>query len=142
MLSSTAQKVGVGLAVLAAIGSIGPWIGGIVEVSGLRGDGWISLIAAAVALAAFLAQKGRRIWPGLVAFLAGLAASITAIYDLGNIEQARAKNEFVGALAHPGWGLYMTVVGGAGIVIVALVAIFSRQKVREPLAELDIPSPA
>ena len=70
-----------------------------------------------------------------VALLAGLAASITAIYDLGNIEQARGQNEFVGALAHPGWGLYMTVVGGVGIVIVALVAIFSRRKLREPLAE-------
>ena len=102
-----AAVIGIGVTI---IGSIGPWASlGFVSLSGLEGDGVITIIASLVAAAFLGIAEVRKTQGGrAAAYLAagcGLVATGVAIYDLVNLGSAA------------GWGVWLTAAGGATLLV-------------------------
>ena len=111
------------------VGSIGPWLTafGLISVDGTAGDGKITLVCGVVvALATVAGHRGSSV--GLVAALAALVGLGISLHDLTDITSLLSGT---GGLAHPGWGLYTVVAGGA-MSIVALV--IARRSLGRPAA--------
>jgi hypothetical protein len=130
-----------GGAVLAVIGSIGPWVTSpLSSASGTDGDGVITLIAALVFGVAALRTRGLR---GL-ALIAILVTGGVAIYDLIHIGNEVRRITFGGAqIDHVGWGVYVVIAGA----VVALLAWIRGRDVQTagprevPTPPPDVPSP-
>lgn len=97
-------------AVVAAIGSVGPWATSpLSSASGTDGDGVITLIAAIVlGLVALVAARGAR---GLM-LIAIVVTGGVGIYDAIHIHNEVAATTLNGTqLDHVGWGVYVVIVG-------------------------------
>ncbi len=130
----TAPQIITGIGGLLLIGgAFLPWIKvtafiATLEVSGVdgdQGDGWLTLACGAVALVVLLlANKSIR---GLVALLAGAAASWVAISDLidvrDRIDQLTATANGVNVHASVGIGLWASVAGAVVVVVGALLML-------------------
>jgi hypothetical protein len=106
----------VGFAALAA-GSLGPWVSaGFASVSGMSGDGKLTLPAAVIGAGAlFLGGSGGGTVFSALLGLAGLGISIA---DLIHVSNKTSEVTFAGVqIAHVGWGLYVCT-GGAVLAIV------------------------
>jgi len=116
----TVREVVAGLGFIAlGIGSLGPWVTlGSLSASGLNGDGRITGVAALVGLVGVLFSRyGAGVAIAAIAALTGLAI---AGYDLVHVAYRASKTTLFGVhLAHPGWGLFLAVVG-ASIAIVGI----------------------
>jgi hypothetical protein len=115
---------GLASALVMVIGAFGPWarVLSLVSVGGTDdgGDGWIVIGAAAVgALALFLWQTRSRRWL-ILCVIAGGAALATAIYDRVDIERTTSSGIDVGAFVDPGWGIYVAMLGSAGLAASAV----------------------
>jgi len=116
-VSSAAAGIGL-LAVVA--GSLGPWATVLgVSVAGTRGDGRLTLIAAAVALLALVVFGAVGAGAALIASLVALGIGV---YDLVHFQRAVSHATVLGVqVASAGWGLYLVIIGAAGAAA-ALVA--------------------
>lgn len=111
---STAEKVALGGAGLAALGSLLPWasvtsIFGTISVNGTDGDGIITLVLAIVAGGLVLARKAP------VAALVLLAiVALVAVIDIADIAGA-VDDEELGdfATVSVGFGLWLVALGAA-----------------------------
>lgn len=95
------------------IGSFLPWakVLGFISVSGTDGDGKITLVLGALAIAGIFVRKRSTQVGVAVLFLLTLAVGV---YDLANITskiQAAEDEIFEGGVA-VGIGLYLVIVGG------------------------------
>lgn len=106
---------------LVAVGSVGPWIDTFLgSVGGLRGDGRVTLAAAAAGMIALAATRGR-VFGVIVAGIAAAAALATAAYDFVHIRHAVANATLFGhRVADVGWGP-IAVLAGAVVALAALV---------------------
>lgn len=101
------------------IGSLGPWATTIIgSVSGIHGDGEITLILAGLAMLSLAVSvpnsEEPRTWPIALALLLATAIIVTAGYDVINIEQkTSAITSFGHRVASAGWGVYATAIAGA-----------------------------
>lgn len=106
-------------AALVVFGSFGPWVNaGPIEVSGIRGDGVITLIAAGVGL--LVVGFGR--WH-LVAVISALVAASTAIHGIAAIGSVSDDNIFALSI---GWGVIACLLGSLGLLVWALATSWGR----------------
>jgi hypothetical protein len=128
------MSVGTGIALLGALivvaGSLGPWVDTIFgSVSGMRGDGKITLGAAIVAALSTLLGSSRLGGTLSVALtvLSAALAGVVAVIDLDEVGSRVADTELFGTqVASTGWGLYAVAAGAAVIVIGAAVSARGR----------------
>jgi Protein of unknown function (DUF2510) len=107
--------------VAVGIGSVGPWAtNALVTAGGLDGDGWITLVMAAIsAVALYQAYTSNPFQINLAPVIAGLVAAGLGIYDAVQIEDAGDTRLFGEAVdvANVGWGLYLVIAGGIGMAV-------------------------
>ena len=120
---SSQQKVfwwAIGSAIIAVIGSFGPWakVLGVISVSGTDGDGWIVIVLALVAAGLILLrqQRGSGLWAVAVAFVAAAIAAGTAIYDWNNLNGVADASGLVDA----GWGIYLAALGSVSLALACI----------------------
>ena len=126
---TTAQKAGLIASAAAVIGVLGPWVDGLISVSGLAwDDGKLALCAAIVGAAGF-AWAERRVRASVISLACGLGIAGVGIYHWQEIERIGGdgeENAFAGlaeVLVQPGWGLWFTSFGGFAIVACAVVRL-------------------
>ncbi|MBN1160209.1 MAG: hypothetical protein JXA43_03190 [Candidatus Diapherotrites archaeon] len=122
------QKMALIGAVLAIIGSIGPWASVSVnsslfaslsaEKAGIDGDGLFTLILCVGAAVTAYLSTGNKVKMGLATLILGGLSALISVYDLINVRSAIAKaTGSLGSLSsslisvNVGWGLYLTVLG-------------------------------
>jgi len=129
-LMSRGRRLALAFVAAIVVGSIGPWVDvGSDSASGLDiDDGVVTLVLAGIAFAYLLFRPIPHWAP--VAALGALAGAV-AVFDIVDIEDVGG---FL-SIASPGWGLYLTAIGGAGLVSSAL---FSMRTDNEAAAPFDI----
>jgi hypothetical protein len=120
-----------GSAVFMAVGSFGPWARALfINVSGLEGDGVITLAIAVAAAAALWRYAATGNPAFLIAITAGaVVAAAIGIYDATEIE-SQSSIDFFGEqleLASVGWGLYLMIAASISLAIAAL-ALYWRHR--------------
>lgn len=114
-------------AALVLFGSFGPWVNaGLVDVSGIRGDGVITLVLAVLGL--LVVGIGR--WY-LVAVAAGVATAGIAIHHIAAIGSVSDEELFAVSV---GWGLIACLLGAVGLLAWALTALWNRSDRRAAYA--------
>lgn len=117
---------GVIAALLLAVGSVGTWASvGPFSVSGLRGDGSLTLAAAVIALIPLLLGRA----PG-VTLAAGVVAAAVSIYDLARILPVVDENGLFSVSV--GWGLVISALASIALLAVGLVGV--RRTASRPVA--------
>lgn len=114
------------LSTLVVIGSLGPWarVFGL-SLSGIDGDGILTLVLAVVAAAATLAVRSNPQAPRFRAHRIAVAASILALliaaYD--TIDVATTSGQLAGETirAYPGWGLWLTLLAALTLTVVTVL---------------------
>jgi hypothetical protein len=106
---------------MMVIGAIGPWATafGVLSVAGTDGDGVLVLFAGLIVGAMVLLRYLRRSrsWTLVVALLAAVAAALTSIVDMANIQNVISNSS---GLVSIGWGLWIDCIASLS-AIVALV---------------------
>jgi hypothetical protein len=123
------MSVGTGVALLGALivvaGSLGPWVETVFgSVSGMRGDGQITLGAAIAAALFTVLGSSRRggIVSVVLTVLSAAVAGVVAVIDIDEVGSRVADAELFGRqVASTGWGLY-AVAAGAAVIIIGAVA--------------------
>ncbi len=133
-------------AVLAIIGSLGPWVTSpLGSVSGVHssGDGWITLGASVIALILLAAARGRR-WGLIAAWVAMLVALAVACLDAAKVIYAASKVTLFGhQIASAGWGLYVTAAGALlAAVALGFTAVYTREDESGAVKTRDLRAPA
>lgn len=99
-----------GSIVLIVIGSFLPWASmGVFSVSGIEGDGIVTLLLAVVAVVVYFALKKKPTVVSVVVAIIGVLSLIITIisyYNLGELE-----------LASPGGGLIMATIGSIALIV-------------------------
>jgi len=119
---TTDQLVAVGGATLAAIGALLPWI--TVSLGTLGGsqkgldvaaalDGRVVLLLSVLTV---VVRKWERTDAGAVAAFGLVTAGIEVMYVIDPAAAANASGEFAEALLEAGYGLYVTALGGLGML--------------------------
>jgi hypothetical protein len=124
------MSVGTGIALLGVLivvaGSLGPWVDTVFgSVSGIRGDGRITLGAGLVAAVFTLLGSSRRGGSVSVALtvLCAAVAGVVAVIDIAEVSSRVADAELFGKqVANTGWGLYAVAVGAAVIIVGAVAS--------------------
>jgi hypothetical protein len=112
--ASFAKKMAVIFAFLLIVGAFLPWgiTGGEnlmkAYVMGIEGDGQITLICGALSIILLMFRKR----PHFIAFILGLVAAGIAAIDINTMYTAAEK-----VSGKVGYGLYLTVVAGIGLMI-------------------------
>jgi hypothetical protein len=121
---------------LTVIAAFLPWITGIIEVNGLGDsdtgatDGVLTLILGAIALifgvvSALIAKRsGLHLTAGIIAVVTGILTVLIAMVDIADVRDA--ENTF-GLGFEVGIGLWLTVVGGIGLVLAGIAGIVKRK---------------
>lgn len=129
--ASVSSWVAGGAAVGMAIGSIAPWATVLaISVSGFdTDDGVIILVGAAIAgIAVLLHARSRgRGWAGL-SLICGVVAFAASLYDRSNLSHLTSDS---GGLARVGWGLNLTVVASAVLVIASFRLLLHKPELVE-----------
>ena len=121
-------------AVVLAIASVLPWatvespIFANAKVSGIRGDGQITLVLAivlgvlgAIALGG-LARKGLLI----AALIVAAAAALTCAFDLNDVGRVAQRQTGIPVDARVGYGLYTALAGSVGAGIGSVIGLVKR----------------
>jgi hypothetical protein len=109
---------------MMVLGAIGPWATafGVISVAGTDGDGVIVLLAGlligAMVLLRYLRQG--RTWTLVVALLAAVAAALTSIVDMADIQSSISNSH---GLVSIGWGLWVDCIASVS-AIAALVVMW------------------
>ena len=122
------QIIGLIGAILLIVGAFLPWgRTAIVDVTGLDGDGVITLGIGVVAIILLLIKKV----PLWITIILGVVALAIGIIDMRGMAAANtelgleAGDEFAVSI---GSGLYLTVVGGVGLIVGPIVGYIMRKK--------------
>ena len=111
---------------IIAIGSVGPWVDlGTKSLNGVDKDGTITLALALVA-AGYVVFMPRLHWAPMAAL--GVLAGGVAIWEITDIP----------ALATPGFGLYLTAIGGVALLLAAVTAIRTASDASASLGFIDV----
>ncbi|WP_146240437.1 hypothetical protein [Williamsia limnetica] len=126
-------------AVLVAIAAFLPWISGTISESGLGGDGdgsndgvltlVLAVIAGIFGVVSVLINKrsALHLTAGIVAVVTGLLVALIAIIDIADVMDAKDTGEVLGITVDVGIGLWLTLVGGIGLVIAGIAGIIKRK---------------
>ena len=126
---------GVG-ALLAIIGTFLPWasvatVFGKVSFSGIEGDGSDGIVVlilgiiAGITTAAFAAK--RQLWVNFVTMLLGIAIAAIGIIDTIDVERLADDSDAAG-LVSAGAGLYLVMIGGVILTLIAARNMFNRRR--------------
>ena len=120
------------LGLLTVIAAFLPWVTGIVEVNGLGDsdygvkDGMITLVLGLVAaifgvVSALIAKRSPlHLVAGIIALIAGLLIVLTSTIDIADISD-------YSPLLEVGFGLWLTLIAGIGLVIAGIAGIVKRK---------------
>jgi hypothetical protein len=124
MSSRQTARWAIASGILMVVGGFGPWATVLVfSVSGSRGDGWLVIVGGAVAAALFAWRGVAARWPALVSAVLALVALIVAGSDLSDISSLAAKTDgLLSGAVSPGWGLYVSLLASASLLLASLVA--------------------
>lgn len=105
-----------------------PWVtafGGALSKSGTDGDGVITLITAVIAagFGLVIGVRSGALWAPILGLVAGLIIAGIAGYDIHDVK-ARIAAASASGLAEVGSGLWVTLIGGIGVVATAVFACF------------------
>ncbi|WP_436935420.1 hypothetical protein [Halovenus marina] len=110
---TTGQKVAAGAGIVTAIGAVLPWVdAGIVTVSGLDGDGVLTIIFGLVVLGLVLVREWGTVEMAATVVL-GLMTTLIAGNVYGNLEDQAAQQILE---AQAGIGLHLTLLGGLAML--------------------------
>ncbi len=132
-------------AVAMVVGGLGPWATTLgFSANGTEGDGWV-VIAAGGVVAVGMVSTHRRSFAGkgtvVSLLLVGGTVAAMSVYDINHIASGYDGAYSQGVL-NPGWGLYMSLVAGVALSIVAL-AVLAGEVMLEPVAGYGfVPRPA
>lgn len=121
---------------LMLIGGFGPWatVFGI-SVDGTNGDGWVVVIAGALA-GGLCYWKRERHWAGAWAIAGGAVGLLTTGYDRGHLESVISRGgSFAQALVQVGWGLNLALIASVSMLVAGAVGV-----VQLPQKDLGDPS--
>ncbi len=125
---SVDQLLGMLAAALVLFGSFGTWFdAGLIAVSGIKGDGVITLILAILALPPIILGR----WRGGV-FGLGVLAVAVAIYDIGRIASLSADGDFFQVSV--GWGLVAVAIGATALAAWAFYGLLQAADKRPAVA--------
>ncbi|MDV7135060.1 hypothetical protein [Williamsia muralis] len=120
------------LGLLTVIAAFLPWVTGIVEVNGLGDsdygvkDGMITLVLGLVAaifgvVSALIAKRSPlHLVAGIIALITGLLIVLTSAIDIADISD-------YSPLLEVGFGLWLTLIAGIGLVIAGIAGIVKRK---------------
>jgi predicted transporter len=113
MTSSNIRIAGLACVVLMVVGGFGTWASDSYEsVSGSSRDGVVVMICAGlIALGILVAKR----WLRILALIAALAATATAIYDAQDVGSVNGVTV--------GWGLWLDVAASVVAVVVTVAAL-------------------
>lgn len=123
---SSAELLGVASAIVAGIAAFLPWVtagveAGPVDVSatstGIEGLGLVTLVLAVVAVAIVFVMRFEAQEPAVTGSL-GVIVGVVGIWKIVDINGA----------ASPGVGLYITVIGGLGLLLAGIWGYQSRSR--------------
>jgi len=115
-------KVALAGGALTAVGSVLPWANALGNtVSGLDGDGVITLFLGVIVAVVALVVNWNRLAKGGSAAIGGISVVI-AFNAYSNLTNASG---FGASLVSPGYGLYLTILGGLVVVVGALLGYTS-----------------
>jgi hypothetical protein len=128
-------------AAAVALGSVLPWatvnsaIFGDTQVSGIRGDGQITLLLAivlgSVGTVDLLTGRRHRALP-IVTLVSAALAVVTCAIDLGDVRRVARRETGIPVNASVGYGLYLTLAGSIGAAIGSIVGLFRRSGTATP----------
>ena len=104
-------------AVIAAVGSLGPWASlGSVEQTGTEGgDGYIVIVCVAIAaVMLFVASSAGKRWPTIVAAVFGAIALLVGIVDFQDISDKGLDL---------GWGMFLVLAGTAAVTLLSSAVV-------------------
>lgn len=125
------QFVGAISAIVVIVATFLPWakIMGLISVTGFEGDGKYTLIAGIIALVLILTKKAP-LWAALVLGLVVAVVGVIDINGMSNSIQAIGGmgegNPFADLAVEIGIGLYLTVLGGLGLIAAPLINKFKK----------------
>ncbi len=114
-----------GLAMLVLVGSVGPWGRFVLStVSGLEGDGLLTLCLAAIA-SLMVVLRGLRLGPWTMAVASGafVLTAAVGIYHWINVDDLSSENDKLGDVVTVEWGLVMVTAAaivGSGLSTIAM----------------------
>ncbi len=143
-VSQAVKVIGLVIAVIAvviAISAFLPWVSGTFSESGLGGgdsdtdanDGVLTLVLAVIAgifgvISVLIAKRsGLHLTAGIVAVVTGILVALIAIVDITDILDAKETAEVFDITIDVGIGLWLTLVGGIGLVIAGVAGIIKRK---------------
>jgi len=122
-------KVALAGGTLTAVGSVLPWASALGRtVSGLDGDGVITLFLGVIVAVVVLSAGWNRLAKGATAALGGISTLI-AFNAYSNLANAGGLGS---SLVSPGYGLYLTILGGLVVAVGALLGYTSFDEDEDP----------
>lgn len=115
-LTTAGEKIAVGGAAVTALAAFLPWVSaGFLSVTGIDGDGLFTLLMAVAAAAVVLLREWEQLEQAAVGVL-GVLVVLIAGATYGNLG---GTSEMISMGA--GIGLHLTLLGGLGMVVAAVV---------------------
>jgi hypothetical protein len=121
-------------AALIVVGSLGPWgkgLNGLVTVSGVDGDGKITLICGLLAAGVLVFEARGTVDRTLLALLVPLAliAATVGVVDIAKVlgTQTSGSPLFKGDIVSPGWGIWLVILASASLVAASIAGVVRRQ---------------
>jgi len=129
---SRGRRLALASVLIIIIGSIGPWVdAGGQTAGGLDKDGVVTIFFALVA-AVYLIFTRLPHW--LPTAILGFIVGAIGIFDIVDIEDLNAG--FTGGFVSPGWGLYLTAIGGIALIASAAFAMRTGEEAGAPIGIL------
>ncbi|QGN07342.1 hypothetical protein Hrd1104_08510 [Halorhabdus sp. CBA1104] len=126
---SRSEQIALGSVAAVTIGAFLPWItasafGTSVSVNGIDGDGVFTLGMAIVAAVLVVARNWDRINTFAIGGLGVLITAFSILYIVDpafGIEESGAMAEAAKEMLNPGIGLYVTLLGGVGLIAASVL---------------------
>jgi hypothetical protein len=124
---STGKKVALGSAILLGLAAFLPWgtALGLISISGMEGDGKITIGIAVIAIVLLLIKKV----PVWIVTILGILATVIGVVDYSSMSDV--TNEISASV---GIGIYLTVAAGAGMIVGTIMEMVASKK-KNPSSE-------
>jgi len=126
-------------AVLMIIGGFGTWasvtsIFGSLSVAGTSGDGWFLIAGGAIGAGLLFWHVSQpQAWKPALIVAAALLGLVPAVIDFGNIHDVTGGSN--GVLVQIGWGLYISVIASAALLVAGIYTLVKRPYADAPRAQ-------